>query len=118
MRLFFGEEPVDTPESPDLTRAQVARLLASQDESCDLSRVSYYATLEALATTVTRSTHWALGEVFVCALDADRYIVMKQVAPSSCEMLVLSNVGFCDVISANRYGNDELVTALRRYTQS
>ncbi|RTL35844.1 MAG: hypothetical protein EKK53_23900 [Burkholderiales bacterium] len=109
---------MDTPESPDLTRTQVANLLAAQDEPCDASRVSYYPALEELAATVARSACWAQGEVFVYAKNAKRYIVMKQVAPSSCEMLVLSNVGYCDVISANRYGHDELVEALLGYMQS
>lgn len=109
---------MDTPESPDLTRPQVANLLAAQDEACDPSRVSYYLALGELAATVARSACWAQGEVFVYVKDANRYIVMKQIAPSSCEMLVLSNVGYCDVISANRYDQDELVKALLGYMQS
>lgn len=109
---------MDTPESPALTRSRVADLLAAQDEACDPSRVSYYPAIEELAATVARSARWAQGEVFVHVSDANRYVVMKQIAPSSCEMLVLSNVGYCDVISANRYGHDELVTALLGYMQS
>lgn len=109
---------MDTPESPDLTRTEVANLLAAQDAPCDLGRVSYYPALEELAATFARSACWAQGEVFVYVKHAKRYIVMQQIAPSSCEMLVLSNVGYCDVISANRYGHDELVEALLGYMHS
>jgi hypothetical protein len=53
-----------------------------------------------------------MGEVFVFAESKDNFIVMKQIAPSSCEMLTITNYGIQDVLTAYRYDLSDLVETL------
>lgn len=108
-----------TPEPQQgLTASAVSAVLASHNESCNIEQVSFYPTLEALVDTVRSSNCWAEGEVFVWAPGDTRYIIMKQVAPSSCEMLTISPTGINDVLTAYRFTSEELVAELRRYLDS
>lgn len=98
-----------------LSEEVIKRVLSAQGEDVDLHRVCHYPTLEALAQQVRSSENWRQGEVFCCALDADQYVVMKQIAPSSCEMLTITQNGFHDVLTAYRFAQDELVSLLKTY---
>lgn len=93
----------------------VTEILASQDESCNPGQVGFYPDLEALAAKVRSSKNWSQGEVFVYAESEAEYVVMKQVAPSSCEMLTITHDGYKDVLTAYRYEQEELVDQLRSY---
>jgi hypothetical protein len=95
----------------------VARLLAEQDEGCNPEHVCYLDSLDALVDKVRSSRCWSLGEVFVFAGGRDEFVVMKQIAPSSCEMLTITNHGYMDVHTAYRYGQAELVNMLRDHMQ-
>lgn len=101
---------------PGLSEAKVAEVLAAQDEGVNAA-VGCYATLDALADKVRSSRHWARGEIFTFALDDTRFVVMKQIAPSSCEMLTLTHHGYHDVLTAYRFAQQELVETLRGYLQ-
>lgn len=102
---------------PGLSDAQVAEVLAAQEEGTNPSKIGRYVTLDALAEKVRSSRHWDQGEIFTCALDDARFVVMKQVAPASCEMLTLTHHGYHDVLTAYRYDQQELVEQLRGYLQ-
>ena len=93
---------------------EVAAILASQDEACP-NTIGYYPNIEALAKTVGGQKSWAMGEVFVYAESRERYLVLKQIAPSSCEMLTITANGPQDVLTAYRFPQDELVSCLRAY---
>ncbi|WP_432262904.1 hypothetical protein [Cupriavidus sp. TMH.W2] len=98
-------------------REQVQAVLAAHGESADLSHMLHYASLDHLAETVRGSRHWGQGEIFVCAIDDARFVILKQIAPSSCEMLTLTHHGFHDVLTAYRYEQQALVETLRDYLQ-
>lgn len=94
---------------------QIRAVLAKQGESFDEAHVSHYRSISELAETVRSQKNWSMGEVFSCAIDADRFLVMKQVAPASCEMLTISQQGFHDVLTAYRYSQADLVAQLSAY---
>ncbi|CAN7648049.1 hypothetical protein LJR129_005046 [Acidovorax sp. LjRoot129] len=97
---------------PRLPKDQVVKALASCDEHCSEEHIFYYPTIESLAQKVRSSNVWSAGEVFVFVESPTRFIVMMQVAPSSCEMLTVSQSGFCDVLTAYRIDHSELVSML------
>ena len=101
--------------APTLTPEQIAGALAAQEETFDKSRVGHYLSIAELAEKVRSQKNWAMGEVFCCAIDPERFLILKQVAPSSCEMLTISQDGFQDVLTAYRYSQDELVAQLAAY---
>ncbi len=94
---------------------ELRAILAAQDENCDPDCVSFYPDLEALAAKVRSSKRWSQGEVFVWAGSKDEYVIMKQIAPSSCEMLTLTQNGYKDVLTASSFDQVELVATLKRY---
>ena len=100
---------------PALGMDELRAILAAQDESCDPDRVGFYPDLEALAEKVRSSKIWSQGEVFVWAGSNDEFVVMKQIAPSSCEMLTLTQDGYKDVLTASSFDQEELVATLQRY---
>ena len=93
----------------------IRSLLAAHDEGMNPEKVCYYTDIRALAEKVSGSKCWSQGEVFVFCESEERFVVMKQIAPSSCEMLTITNKGFQDVLTAYRYQLDDLVTALLGY---
>lgn len=97
---------------PRLPREAVQALLAAQDEACDVGRIGFYPDLKALVDKVRSSKIWAQGEVFVFAESDERFVIMKQVAPASCEMLTITNTGWLDVLTAYRIDEGELVIML------
>jgi len=93
----------------------IAKILGTHGEACSEHQIGHYANLDDLAEKVRSSKNWSMGEVFACALDSDRFVVMKQVAPASCEMVTITQNGFHDVLTAFRFGQQELVDQLRVY---
>ncbi|WP_454727951.1 MULTISPECIES: hypothetical protein [Cupriavidus] len=100
---------------PGMPDAKVAALLAAHGEGMSPAKVGRYVTLDALAEAVRGSRQWAQGEIFTFALDDTRYVVMKQIAPAGCEMMTLTHHGLHDVLTAYRYGQQELADTLRDY---
>lgn len=100
-----------------LSKDKVACLLAEQDEICDPERVCYYDSLELLAEKVRSNSTWSQGEVFVYAGGKDDFVIMKQIAPSSCEMLTITNHGYMDVMTAYGFEQAELVTTVCEHMQ-
>lgn len=96
---------------------KVASILKGHDEECATHRLCYYPDVETLASQVRSSKNWAMGEVFVYVESATRYIVMKQIAPSSCEMLTITPSGIADVLTAYRFELDELVAKLEGFLE-
>lgn len=90
----------------------VQLILAAEDEGCDFDRIGYYDSIDSLAEKVRSSKWWSIGEIFVFAEAADRFIVMKQIAPESCEMLTITHHGSFDVLTAYMYEQDDLVKVL------
>lgn len=105
----------DQDSSPLLPQAAVVAILAKQGETCSERSICYYPNVSILAAQLRSSRCWAMGEVFVYAPTPDRYLVIKQVAPSSCEMLTVTAAGTADVLTAYRYEQDELVALLETY---
>jgi hypothetical protein len=106
----------DTPRGMPVD--QVAAILAFHQETCHREQVSYYPSLEALAAQVRSSRCWAEGEVFVWAPTGAEFIIMKQVAPSSCELMTITASGFKDVLTGHAFETAELVAQLRSYLAS
>jgi len=104
------------PSGTDIQLApeQVKAILKQHEEDCP-DCLGYYASLDELADKVRGTTNWAMGSVFVYAQSIDRFIVMKQIAPSSCEMLTISDHGVHDVLTAYRFSQQELVSKLQAY---
>ena len=90
----------------------VQTLLANSGESSSAASIGFYPDVGALVEKVRSSKCWAEGEVFVAAESADRYVIMKQVVPASCEMMTITNSGFLDVYTAYRMEAAELIDAL------
>lgn len=98
-----------------LSMDDLSAILSAEDEAFDPDRVGFYPDLESLAEKVRSSEVWSQGEVFVWAASKDEFVVMKQIAPSSCEMLTLTQDGYKDVLTAYRFEQDELLDTLRRF---
>lgn len=90
----------------------VRDILRTHDEGCDLSSIGFYPTLDELVARVRGSKNWTIGSVFVWAERDDRFVIMKQIAPDSCEMLTITNEGFVNVLTAYRFQQDYLVKML------
>lgn len=115
VRFEMDWRNVTSTWAPILTHEQIAEALATQDEAFDESHVGHYLSIEELAEKVRSQKNWAMGEVFCCAVDPEKFLILKQIAPSSCEMLTISQNGFHDVLTAYRYSQDELVAQLSAY---
>ena len=98
-----------------MPREAVVDALAAQGEGSSAGNIGYYEDLRTLAAKVSGSRNWSEGEIFVFAESRNHFVVMKQVAPASCEMFTVTNAGFHDVLTAYRYGVDELTQALEGY---
>lgn len=93
----------------------VQAALHQMGESCDPSRISYFADVRALAAEQRKSKSWSEGEIFVVAKSATLYLIAKQVAPSSCEFMIVSHTGYHDVLTAHLFELDELEAQLQAY---
>ncbi|MBN3729460.1 hypothetical protein [Burkholderia sp. Tr-20390] len=102
-------------DRPRLEFARIKEILASHGEGVSEHHVGHYPSLEKLAETVRSTKCWGQGEVFSCALDEARFVIMKQVAPASCEMMTVSHNGYHDVLTAYRYEQQELLDELNAY---
>ena len=97
----------------DASRWRTAMLprLSEHDLVADISQVHRYSTVEALAEKAAGSRQWAMGETFVVQED-DRFVIAHQLAPSSCEMAIVSHNGWHDVVTAYRVGAQEFAKQL------
>ncbi|MBN3760879.1 hypothetical protein [Burkholderia sp. Ac-20365] len=94
---------------------KIAAVLKEHGESCNPDRIGHYTTIDELVEKVRSSKNWERGEIFVCAIDAERFVLMKQIAPDSCEMLTLTHNGYHDVNTAYRFEQAELVGLVQQY---
>ena len=108
MSTIYNPSNTEIRLKPDAVRV----VLAAEGESCP-ECVGYYGSLQELTMKMCGSKHWAMGEVFVFAESDSRFIVMKQVAPSSSEWLTLTAKGYEDVLSANLFTPQELEATLQ-----
>lgn len=111
------EAAPEAVQAHPLSMDELSAILAAEDEDCDPAHVGFYPDLESLAEKVRSSEIWSQGEVFVWAASKDEFVVMKQIAPSSCEMLTLTQDGYKDILTAYRFEQDELLGTLRRYLE-
>jgi len=114
INLCHSCRPVYASQS-NLPREAVAEVLAEHGESCAVDKIGYYPSVQSLAAKTSSSKWWSQGEVFVYAQSDRAFIIMKQIAPSSCEMLTISQSGVNDVLSAHAIGQAELVELLQGY---
>lgn len=98
-----------------LSRARVKEILAGQDESIDERRICYYPSVEALVMRASGTKNWSSGEVFVYAETPNHFLILCQIAPSSCEMMTLTHNGFHDVVTAYRVAPEELTAMFKGY---
>jgi hypothetical protein len=96
-----------------LSKEEVQAILARQGENVRAESIGFYDSADALAEQVRGSKNWGRGEVFVHCAARDRFVILCQVAPESCEMMALSQSGFHDVLTAYRFSQEELVGRLR-----
>lgn len=90
-------------------RDQVAQLVRDAGGSCSPGLVCYYPSIDALALKARSSRHWAIGTTMVWAPKHGEFVVLNQVAPDSCEFMLLTPKGVQDVLSCSRYDQDGLV---------
>lgn len=100
-----------------LPKDQVQELLAAQDERVDQDGIFYYPSLENMIETARGSKCWSRHSTFVYAASPDDYVIFCQVAPASCEMMILTQNGFHDVVTAYRYEQEELLDQVQRYLE-
>lgn len=100
-----------------LSHRAVSDILSGQRESCSTERIGYYESLDALVDKVSGTKNWRYGEVFVYAEAPEKFVIMKQIAMDSCEMLTVTNAGFQDVITAYRYPKIELTQTLNDFME-
>lgn len=100
----------------DVSRWRLAMMprLAEYDLHPDVSQVHRYDSVEALAAKAAGGRSWAMGETFVVD-EGDRFVIAHQLAPSSCEMAVISHKGWHDVVTAYRVGADGFAAQLNGY---
>ena len=113
-------EPVDpSSQRPHhkLSIDIVRSALFACGEPCNLEQVSFYPDIESMAARQRESKNWSQGEIFVFSRSEDCFLIAKQVAPSSCEFLVVTHDGCKDVLTAYRFRQEELVATLKGYIQ-
>lgn len=103
------------PTKFQLSENKIRDILANASEEFNPANTGYYESVEELVEKVRGSKNWSQGEVFVYAESEDKYVVMKQIAPSSCEMLTITQDGYKDVLTAYRFEQDELVAMVKGF---
>lgn len=93
----------------------IEQLLAKEEEGCNPDRICFYPDLESMVALQRQNKNWSQGEIFVHAASMQRFIIMKQIAPSSCEFLTITHEGYKDVLTAYRFEQDELVSMLQAF---
>lgn len=96
-----------------LDHGKVRLILEAVEECCYPENVYHYESLEEMAETMRSQSCWAMGQVFVFAKSVDDFVIAKQIAPSSCEMLIVTKHGIREVLTAYRYEQEELLSYLR-----
>lgn len=109
------QDGVSEPKRFQLSENKIRDILATEDEGFNPAKTGYYASVEELAEKVRSAKNWSQGEVFVFAESEDKFVVMKQIAPSSCEMLTITQDGYKDVLTAYRFEQDELVAMVKGF---
>jgi|SRR5690554_108294 len=100
-----------------LPKRDVQDILFNENHNVHADCIHYYPSLDSLAETARGSKNWSMNQTFVYAASPDEFVILCQVAPASCEMMVITQNGFHDVLTAYRYGQDELVEQLRDYLE-
>lgn len=120
--IMDGGEAALSPSRSDKSEAafqlpfeMIERLLAKHDEGCDPDRICFYPNIDSMAALQRQNKNWAQGEIFIHARSLDRFVIMKQIAPSSCEFMTITHKGFKDVLTAYRFPQEELVAVLSLY---
>jgi len=100
-----------------LPRDQVAQLIRDLDEACDPDSVCYYTSIDALAMKARSSRHWERGTTMVWASSPSKYLVLNQIAPDSCEFMVVLPHGAEDVLTCHRFDSEALTQKLLSYVE-
>ena len=110
----MSTQTTPTQESPAdiLDQGKIRLVLEAVGETAYADKICYYETLDLLVEKIRSSKHCDQGEIFVYVKSADDYVVVKQVAPSSCEMMVVTKHGIWDVVTAYRFEQQELLAAI------
>jgi hypothetical protein len=109
------QDGASEPKRFQLSENKIRDILANEDEGFNPAKTGYYASVDELAEKVRGTKNWSQGEVFVFAESEDKFVVMKQIAPSSCEMLTITQDGYKDVLTAYRFEQDELVAMVKGF---
>ena len=107
----------DNEKKPPISEDKIRSVLAKENEGFNPEKTGYYESVEALVDKVRGTKNWSQGEVFVYAESEDKFVIMKQIAPASCEMLTITQDGYKDVLTAYRIERDELVSMLKDYME-
>lgn len=110
------EMPADA-QSNELDHARVIEIMKSYGEVVRATQIGFYCSLDALAQKIRGSRQWTMGETFVYAPSDSEFVIMKQVAPASCEMMTFTQNGYHDVLTGYRFGQEELVAQLHSYLE-
>lgn len=90
-------------------------IFADYGEIATERHTGYYPSIDALVEKVRGSKHWEMGECFVYASKPDRYLILLQIAESGCEMMVVTQNGFHDVLTASAFNQSELLKQVCAY---
>jgi len=99
-------------------RAKVVAKVNANEEPCSAASICYYPSIEALAMKARSSRHWERGTTMVWAASASKYLILTQIAPDSCDFMVLTPQGFADVLTCHRYDQDDLTMQLLVYVET
>lgn len=97
-----------------LDLGKVRLVMEAVGENAYAEKIGYYESVGELVEKIRSSKHWDQGEIFVYAKSPDDYVIAKQVAPSSCEMMIVTKHGVWDVVTAYMFEQDELVQAVQQ----
>ncbi|MBK6616510.1 hypothetical protein [Ottowia sp.] len=100
-----------------LPRESVIAGVRRCEEACSRESIGYYRSIDALAEKVRSSRNWTRGETFVWVSSPNEYLILTQIAPDSCEMLVVLPSGADDVLTAYRFSQEDLVQKLLCYLE-
>lgn len=106
--------PSQVLSSEVLDFGKVRLVMEAVGENAYPEKIGYYESVGELVEKIRSSKHWDQGEIFVYAKSPDDYVIAKQVAPSSCEMMIVTKHGVWDVVTAYRFEQDELVQAVQQ----
>lgn len=91
-----------SPDYPKMPIEHIQAALALAGATVNPDRVGHYASVASMVNLMCGSRCWSQGETFCHMANDHQWVVAQQIAPSSCEMMIITQNGFLDVVTAYR----------------